>query len=313
MRGKFRGLIMTKVKSHLAKAIKDLKINILEIDAYIDELSEQMRGLLNETLMEYGLIIPEFYITNILLPDDDPNYIKLKQQFADRTLLVRQEEVLRAEAEAARGRKVVEAETEAQLKMLSARGEAEALKIQRQAEAEGYRMQAYAEADEMRAKGYTYQQETARQVGLEAMQNGLTGGSAVEGSGGGSGLVGDLASLGVTLGAVGGVVNMTKDALNPLIGTASEIGVGIGGALNGKPENEQALAQQDKTEIRKYSDMWDCPCGEKGLMSLFCPSCGTKKPDKKPNVWNCPNCGKTGLTSAFCPECGQKKPDNPNG
>ena len=36
-------------------------------------------------------------------------------------------------------------------------------------------MQAEAEAAEMRMKGYTYQQETARQVGLEAMKNGLVG------------------------------------------------------------------------------------------------------------------------------------------
>ena len=37
-------------------------------------------------------------------------------------------------------------------------------------------MQAEAEAAEMRMKGYTYQQETSRQVGLEAMKNGLGGG-----------------------------------------------------------------------------------------------------------------------------------------
>ena len=42
-------------------------------------------------------------------------------------------------------------------------------------------MQAAAEAAEMQMKGYTYQQETARQVGLEAMKNGLTGGDASAG------------------------------------------------------------------------------------------------------------------------------------
>lgn len=345
MRGKFRALIMTKVKSHLAKAIKDLNINILEIDAYMDELSEQMRVLINDTLVDYGLTIPEFYITNILTPDDDPNYIKLKQQFADKTLLVRQEEVLRAEAEAARSRKMVEAETEAQLKMLSARGEAEALKIQKQAEAESYRMQAYAEADEMRAKGYTYQQETARQVGLEAMQNGLTGGSAgaggADGSGGG-GFFGDLASLGVTLGAVGGVVNMTKDALNPILGTASEIGASVGNIIDGKiPDGQMPLGQnpagqnpsvqnlsgqvsleqiptgQNPESSIQNANTWDCQCGETGLTSAFCPACGTKRPEVQPEqkavTWNCPNCGKTELSSAFCPECGQKKPDIPSG
>ena len=336
MRGKFRALIMTKVKSHLAKAIKDLNINILEIDSYMDELSEQMRVLINSTLVDYGLTIPEFYITNILTPDDDPNYIKLKQQFADKTLLVRQEEVLQAEAEAARGRKMVEAQTEAQLKMLSARGEAEALKIQKEAEAESYRMRAYAEADEMRAKGYTYQQETARQVGLEAMQNGLTGGSVGNGGADGSSgsFFGDLASLGVTLGAMGDVVNMTKDALNPILGTASEIGAGVGNVLDGKvPDGQmpigkitaeqnlsgQVLAGHNRGISGQNADIWDCQCGATGLNSAFCPECGTKRPEVQPKqeqkmlAWNCPNCGKAELSSAFCPECGQKKPDMPSG
>ena len=108
--------------------------------------------------------MPEFFITSVMTPDDDPNYKRLKQQFAERTLNVRQEEIRKAEAEAAQQRKLVEAQTEAQLKMVGAQGDAEALKIKAQAEAEAYKAQAFAEAEEMRAKGYTYQQETARNV-----------------------------------------------------------------------------------------------------------------------------------------------------
>lgn len=203
---KFKSLIMNKVKSNLARIIKENNINILEIDEQIDVLSEKLRVAINETLEEYGLTMPEFFITNVMTPDDDPNYRRLKQQFAEKTLLVRQEEIRQAEAEAARGRKLVEAQTEAQLKMVSAQGDAEALKIKAIAEAEAYKAQAYAEAEEMRAKGYTYQQETARQVGLQAMQNGITG----NGTAGGG--LGDIAGLGVTLGAMGGVMNMTREA-----------------------------------------------------------------------------------------------------
>lgn len=60
-----------------------------------------------------------------------------------------------------------------------------------QAEAEAEKLKGYAEADIMRAKGYTYQQETARQVGLEAMKNGIGGG---EGGG-----ISDIAGLGISL------------------------------------------------------------------------------------------------------------------
>lgn len=284
--GKFRSLIMNKVKSNLARAIKENNINILEIDEYIDVLSEKLKVIINETLSDYGLVMPEFYITSVLTPDDDPNYKKLKQQFAEKTLRVREEEIRKAEAEAAQSRKILEAQTEAQLKMVGAQGEAEALKIKAEAEAEAYKAKAFAEAEEMRAKGYTYTQETARKVGLEAMQNGITGG----GSGGSA--LGDVASLGVTLGAMGSVIGMTKDALNPIANGASEIGQTIGTAV-----------------VHPAADGWNCSCGQNNITSKFCPECGAKKPETTaPGAWNC-SCGATGITSKFCPECGAKRPE----
>ena len=255
----FKALINNRVKSNLARIIKEENLNILEIDAYMDVLSEKLRLEINETLVEYGLFMPEFYVTSIVTPDDDPNFARLKQQFADKTLKVREEEIRRAEAEAAQGRKIVEAQTEAQLKQVNAQGEADALMIKAKAEADAYKMQAEAEAEEMKMKGYTYRDETARQVGLEAMQNGITGGS---GSAGG-GTVNDIAGLGVTLGAMGGVMNMTKEALNPIMGDSQKIGEGVGDVISGKDA----------------ASTWNCPsCGKTGIDSRFCPDCGAERP-----------------------------------
>ena len=234
--GMFKALIVNKVKANLARIIKENNLNILEIDAYLDVISSKLMLDINQTLDEYGLTMPEFYVTSIVTPDDDPNFVRLKQQFADKTLKVREEEVKKAEAEAAQQRKIVEAQTEAQLKAVSAQGEADALRIKAQAEADAYRMQAQAEAQEMQMKGYTYRDETARQVGLEAMQNGITGG----GSGGGaSGGIGDVASLGVTLGAMGGVINMTRDAMAPIMGESQKVGESL-------PDSVLTAARQDR-------------------------------------------------------------------
>ncbi len=305
--GKFKSLVMNKVKSNLARVIKEQNINILEIDSYLDGLSEELRDIINETLVEYGLIMPEFYVTSIMTPDDDPNFMRLKQQFADRTLKVREEEVRRAEAEAAQGRKLVEAQTAAQLKTVNAQGEADALRIKAQAEADTYRMQAEAEAQEMKMKGYTYQQETARQVGLEAMQNGITGGNGGGGNGGGiGGGLGELAGLGVTLGAMGGVINMTKDALNPLMEQSAQVGAGFGNVVQGN------VAQGNG------QNAWVCPvCGKTGITTNFCPDCGTSRANAVNSAagsaagesWDC-ECGARGITSKFCPDCGRKRKDN---
>ena len=105
MVGKFKSLIMNKVKSNLARTIKENNINILEIDGYMDILSEKLKDIINETLEDYGLVMPEFFITSVLTPDDDPNFRRLKMQFAEKTLRVREEEIRQAEAAAAQSRR----------------------------------------------------------------------------------------------------------------------------------------------------------------------------------------------------------------
>lgn len=285
-KGFFRSMVMTQVKSFLAQTIKENSIDILEIDEHLMSLSGALRERINAALDEYGLTMPEFYVSRIVTPDDDPNFRRMKEQYAEQYLLVRQEGIRKAEAEAAADRKAVEAQTAARMKIIGAQGEAEALKIQKQAEAEAYRMQAEAEAAEMRMKGYTYQQETARQVGLEAMKNGLGGGANA------AGVLGDLAGLGVSLGAMGSVIGMTKDALNPMTQDAAQMGAAVGAAVAGG---------------------WDCPvCGHKNITTNFCPDCGGKKPESKTG-WDCAQCGTKNIRSRFCPNCGAKKPEESSG
>lgn len=285
-KGFFRSMVMTQVKSFLAQTIKENSIDILEIDEHLMALSGALRERINAALDEYGLTMPEFYVSRIVTPDDDPNFRRMKEQYAEQYLLVRQENIRKAEAEAAADRKAVEAQTAARMKIIGAQGEAEALKIQKQAEAEAYRMQAEAEAAEMRMKGYTYQQETSRQVGLEAMKNGLGGGTNAAGA------LGDLAGLGVSLGAMGSVIGMTKDALNPMTQDAAQMGAAVGAAVAGG---------------------WDCPaCGHKNISTNFCPDCGGRKPEAKTG-WDCAQCGTKNIQSRFCPNCGAKKPEGSNG
>ena len=306
-KGLFRALVMTQVKSCLAAAIRENAINILEIDERLAELSEALRQRINPKLSEYGLEMPEFYVSRVVTPDDDPNFRRMKEQFAEAYLNVRQEQIRKSVATAEAERKAVEAQTAARMKIIGAQGDAEALKIQKQAEVEAYRMQAAAEAEEMRLKGYTYQQETARKVGLEAMQNGLTGGS-----GGG---LGEIAGLGITLGAMGSVIGMTKDALNPVMDTAKQMGQAVGGAPSdgwdcpecGAKHIQSKFCPECGAKKPEIKQGWDCPqCGTKNIQSKFCPECGCKKPEE-PTTWNCPECGTQNITSKFCPECGHRK------
>jgi len=284
-KGFFRAMVMAQVKSFLAQTIREKAINILEIDEHLMALSTALREKINFYLDDYGLIMPEFYVSRVVTPDDDPNFKRMKEQYAEQYLLVRQEQIKKSEAEAAQSRKAVEAQTAAQMKVIGAQGEAEALKIQKAAEAEAYRMKAVAEAEEMRLKGFTYQQQTSREVGLEAMKNGIGG------EGGALGSIGDLAGLGIGLGAMGSVIDMTKNAVGPLFHTSGQ--------------EPQSTTDQ---LVPPTADTWSCSCGQKGLTGKFCPGCGAKRPI--PDTWDCP-CGQKGLTGKFCPECGARRPMPP--
>ena len=74
----FRPLISTAVKTHLSTAIKQNNINLLEIDENLEKLSEVLRLSMLGGFEEYGLTIPQFYVTNILLPENDPNFRRMR-------------------------------------------------------------------------------------------------------------------------------------------------------------------------------------------------------------------------------------------
>lgn len=329
MRGKFADMITMNVTSLLARIITENKINVLTIDTMKPQISRILGDAINRELDAFGLRIPDgqFYVTNILTPDDDPNYIRLKKQYVAASLDIRDEQIAAAKEEAARTRIMAEKETEARVHLFGAQAEAESarifshgiadsvkimsegtsdstvmiaqaeakrIKLEGQAEAEAYRARVIAEAEEMHSKGYTYQDETRRQVSLEAMQNGLPGtGRSGSGGGGSMGAVGDVIGLGVALGAVGSVMGMTKEVISPIMQDSAELG---------KTAAQMPVEGIDAT--------WNCTCGHRGIPSKFCPDCGAVKPVPVVNTWNCV-CGCKGISSRFCPDCGSKKSELP--
>ena len=157
-----------------------------------------------------------------------------------------------------------------------------------QAEAQAQRMAGLTEAEVMRAKGYS-----EKDVLQADVQKAYAAGLGQMGSNGGGGALGDIAGLGVALGAMGGVIGMTKDAVAPMFGQQEQTAVPVPTA--------PAAPAVPKPEA------WDCTCGNKGLTGKFCPECGAKRPEK-PATWDC-TCGAKGLTGKFCPECGAKRPE----
>lgn len=302
----FRPLISTAVKSHLSAAIKSNNINILEIDENLEMLSTIMLDRIIGGFEEYGLTIPQFYITNIALPESDPNFKRMKELYtvSFQTRMIQADALVRtaqadAEAGVTAARRKIEMErqlTETEV----AKHEAERDLIRAQTEVQATKMAGFAEAEVMRAKGYDGKDVITAEV-QKAYAEGL-GNMTISGGGG---VAGDMIGLGVGMAAAGAVApqlgEMFKGFAQATSTQTSEVKCGKCGAV--LPANAKfCLECGEKVTTPVSVDTIVCPeCGKIVVKGKFCPECGHKF------VTICSKCGKDVVPGAkFCLECGEK-------
>ena len=300
----FRPLISTAVKAHLSNAIKSNNIDILEIDESLEKLSEIMRQSIIGGFEEYGLTIPQFYITNIALPENDPNFKRMKElhTISFQTRMIQADALVRsaqadAEAEVTAARRKIELEkqlTETEV----AKREAERDLIRAQAEAQAAKMAGFAEAEVMRAKGYDGKDVLTAEV-QKAYAEGL-GNMTINGGG----VAGDMIGLGVGMAAASAVAPQMSEMFKGFAPTAPtqtdapEAKCAKCGAT--LPQNAKFCLECGEKVVS--SDTVVCPeCGNTVAKGKFCPECGHKF------IIVCPKCGKDVVAGAkFCLECGEK-------
>ena len=78
----FRGLYLTKVKDAISSYLVKKQISALEINAYLEELSEFLQERMAPTMDEYGIRLVNFYVNDINVPETDPAVKKLKDALA---------------------------------------------------------------------------------------------------------------------------------------------------------------------------------------------------------------------------------------
>lgn len=80
----FRGLYVARVKDAISTYIIERKIGILEINRYLDELSDYLQERIEPVMAEYGISLTNFFVNDISVPEDDPAVATLKQALAKR-------------------------------------------------------------------------------------------------------------------------------------------------------------------------------------------------------------------------------------
>lgn len=281
----FRPLISTAIKSNLAKCIKEKNIDIFDIDEHLTVLSTELRKSILPGFEEYGLTVPNFFVTNVALPENDLNFKRMR----DLHTIELQKKTIEADAAI----KTAMADSEAAVtvaerktileKELTAtemtRREAERDLIRAEAEAQAAKLAGFAEAEVMAAKGYSQKDVLNAEV-QKAYAEGI-GNMSI--SGGGGSAAGDVIGLGLGMAAAGAVAPKLGEMFRGMSPTASA----------------PTLADTATAKCAK--------CGATlSASAKFCHVCGEKVEPVSADTVVCPSCGKTVTKGKFCFECGYK-------
>ncbi|HBL17315.1 MAG: hypothetical protein A2X36_11575 [Elusimicrobia bacterium GWA2_69_24] len=80
----FRGIILTKAKDYIAETIVQKKVNLLEITAFLEEISAELQKKLAKDFANFGIQLVNFLLNSINVPDDDDTVIRLKKALAEK-------------------------------------------------------------------------------------------------------------------------------------------------------------------------------------------------------------------------------------
>lgn len=80
----FRGVLLTKAKDYIAETIVKKKINLLEVSAYLEDMSGAIQEKLAGDFAAFGVKLVNFYLNSVDVPEDDETVIRLKKALSDR-------------------------------------------------------------------------------------------------------------------------------------------------------------------------------------------------------------------------------------
>ena len=287
--GYFRSLIVMYVKSHLARAIRDRQLSIFELNGPLAILAAELKSRISPELEPYGFRLNLFTVDEVLLPEDNPAFLRVKRALSERSTGI-------FEAQTKREQAIIAADASANVEVIKARGHAEALNVQ----------------------GTSYREE--RQLNIaESLANNPNAGQF-------SGMAADMAMMGGAMAMGVQTARTMTEAMSPMGGYAvpgfqgytaqNNVNVQAAYAAAPQPQAQPGTPMQPASPVQAQpggipmqpasavpSGTKKCVnCGaELPIKAKFCLECGQTQP------LLCPNCGAVLPDGAkFCLECGTR-------
>lgn len=80
----FRGLLLTRIHDLISTYLIHKKISVVEVNAWLDEISGEMRDRVAPLFREYGVEVLNFFVNSINVPEEDPAVAELKKTLTER-------------------------------------------------------------------------------------------------------------------------------------------------------------------------------------------------------------------------------------
>lgn len=271
LKQRFKSDIITQVKSNFARTLVENSLDMFTLDAQLDTFSKLLGEKISPIFEKYGVRVVAFNVNTISLPEDQPEFIRVKE-------LANMGLTMAEEANKAR--------------FISS-------KVQT------------AQAEVMRAKGYSRKDEIDADVAKSfAAGLGQFGANSGGGSGGagGSGIASDMMQMMMGM-KVAGMMTDKMDSALGANQTAPQANTNNGSATDpntwqcscGTVNTGKFCPNCGKTKPEP-AEKWACSCGTTNE-GKFCMNCGKAKPE----AWTCA-CGTTN-EGKFCKNCGKAKPE----
>ena len=282
LKQRFKSDIITQVKSNFARTLVENSLEMFTLDAQLDTFSKLLGEKISPIFEKYGVRVVAFNVNTISLPEDQPEFIRVKE-------LANMGLTMAEEANKARfiSSKVQTAQAEQNLRAVNATTEAMEREIKSRGEAAEISNVGMAQAEVMRAKGYSRKDEIDADVAKSfAAGLGQFGANSGGGSGGagGSGIASDMMQMMMGMKVAG----MMTDKMDSALGA-----------------NQTAPQANTNNGSATDPNTWQCSCGTVNT-GKFCPNCGKTKPEPA-EKWTC-SCGTTN-EGKFCMNCGKAKPE----
>ena len=75
----FKGVLLTHINSLLSNYLIKNKVSVLEINAYLPELSKEMLTAIKPDFLKYGVELIDFYVQSVNFPENDSSVKALRQ------------------------------------------------------------------------------------------------------------------------------------------------------------------------------------------------------------------------------------------